>query len=108
LVETNRARTEYAEAVVGYRCGEDAAPLSVQATSKMPILMIILVVTLGLAWRAGVVQRCWRPAEAQPAEESGLIDACTRASVLVLMSLLGLFALGVMYGNVLGAGSMSP
>jgi hypothetical protein len=30
------------------------------------------------------------------------LDACARASVLVLLSLLGLLALGVMYGNVLG------
>jgi len=28
--------------------------------------------------------------------------------VLVLMSLLGLLVLGVMYGNVMGAGSTSP
>jgi hypothetical protein len=70
--------------------------------------MIILLVTLGLAWRSGVVQRCWKPAEAEYADDSGLIDACTRASVLVLMSLLGLLALGIMYGNVLGAGNTSP
>lgn len=75
----------------------------------MTILLIILMVTLGLAWRAGIWQRCWKPADAdQPGAESGLIDACTRASVLVLMSLLGLLALGVMYGNVLGAGNTSP
>ena len=74
----------------------------------MPILMIILVVTLGLAWRSGVLQRCLRPAEGEQGDDSGLIDACTRTSVLVLMSLLGLFALGIMYGNVLGAASTSP
>jgi hypothetical protein len=74
----------------------------------MSILLIILATTLGLAWRAGVLQRCWKPAEVERGDETGLIDACTRASVLVLMSLLGLLALGVMYGNVLGAGSTSP
>lgn len=74
----------------------------------MPILLIIMVVTLGLAWRAGIVQRCWRPAEVEAGDESGLVDACTRASVLVFFSLLGLFALGVMYGNVLGAGNTTP
>jgi hypothetical protein len=74
----------------------------------MPILIAILALTLGLAWRAGVPQRAWRPADAERGDESGLMDACTRASVLVLMSLLGLLALGVMYGNVLGAGNTSP
>jgi len=74
----------------------------------MPILLSILMVTLGLAWRSGLVQRCLRPVNAENGDESGLIDACARASVLVLMSLLGLFALGVMYGNVLGAGNTSP
>ena len=74
----------------------------------MGILLIILALTLGLAWRAQVVQRCWRPAEAEGGDDSGPIDACARASVLVLMSLLGLLVLGVMYGNVMGAGSTSP
>src|SRR4051794_17472824 len=55
--------------------------------SKMPILMIILAVTLGLAWRAGLVRRVWRPADAEQGDESGLLDACTRASVLVLFCL---------------------
>jgi hypothetical protein len=74
----------------------------------MGILLIILALTLGLAWRAQVVQRCWKPAEAEGGDDSGLIDACARASVLVLMSLLGLLVLGVMYGNVMGAGSTAP
>ena len=74
----------------------------------MPILLIILAVTLSLAWRAGVPQRCWKPADVERSDESGLVDACTRASVLVLMSLLGLLALGVSYGNVLGAGNTNP
>jgi len=93
---------------MGYQIGEDAAPLSVRATLNMSILLIILAVTLGLAWRAGLPQRCWKSAEVERGDETGLIDACTRASVLVLMSLLGLLALGVMYGNVLGAGNTSP
>ena len=74
----------------------------------MQILLIILAVTLGLAWRARVIQRYWRPAEADGGDESGLIDACTRASVLVLISLIGLLALGLMYGNVLGAANHVP
>ena len=74
----------------------------------MPILLAILTITLGLAWRARVVQRCWNPVETQPRDEDGMLDACTRASVLVLMALIGLFALGVTYGNVLGAASTTP
>jgi hypothetical protein len=74
----------------------------------MPILLIILATVLALAWRARVVQRCLNPVEAETRDESGLVDACTRASVLVLMSLLGLLVLGVMYGSVLSAGNAAP
>lgn len=74
----------------------------------MSILLIILLAVLFLAWRAKVVQRCLNPVEAESRDESGLIDACTRASLLVLGSLLGLLVLGVMYGNVLGAGNTAP
>jgi len=73
----------------------------------MPILLIILATVMALTWRTGVVQRCFRLIDAEARDESGLVDACTRTSVLVLMSLLGLLVLGVMYGNVLGAGSMA-
>jgi hypothetical protein len=93
--------------LAGLTIGKDAAPLSVQATFYMSILLIILAVTLGLAWRARVVQKVWRPAEAEDGDQTGLIDATTRASLLVLFSLLGLMALGMMYGNVLGAGNTS-
>ena len=71
----------------------------------MGILLVILLLTLGLAWRAQVVQRCWKPAESEGGDDSGLLDACARASFLVLMSLIGLLVLGVMYGNVMGAGN---
>ncbi|HET7467171.1 MAG TPA: hypothetical protein VFL29_10915 [Candidatus Dormibacteraeota bacterium] len=67
-----------------------------------------MLAVLFLAWRAKVVQRCLNPVEAESRDESGLIDACTRASLLVLGSLLGLLVLGVMYGNVLGAGNTAP
>jgi hypothetical protein len=36
-------------------------------------------------------------------DDTGLVDAYARTSLLVLLSLLGLFALGLAYGNVLGA-----
>jgi len=74
----------------------------------MPILLIILATVLALAWRARVVQRCFNPVGAEMRDDSGLIDACARASLLVLMSLLGLLVLGVMYGSVLNAGSAAP
>jgi hypothetical protein len=73
----------------------------------MAVLLVILGLTLGLAWRAQIVQRCLKPAESEPGDRAGLIDACARASVLVLMSLLGLLVLGVTYGNVMGAGNTS-
>ena len=73
----------------------------------MAILLTILVLTLGLAWRSRVVQRCWKPVDADRGDETGLIDACTRAAVLVLASLVGLLVLGLMYGNVMGASNAS-
>jgi hypothetical protein len=74
----------------------------------MPILLVILGTTLALAWRARLVQRCFNPVDSESHDESGLVDACARASLLVLGSLLGLLVLGVMYGNVLGAGNTAP
>jgi len=69
----------------------------------MAVLLIILLTTIGLALRAGLHGRSWRVAESDVSEESWLIEACARTFILVLLSLLGLLALGVMYGNVLGA-----
>jgi hypothetical protein len=71
----------------------------------MPVLLIVLLVTLGLALRAGVWGRRWRAADSETLDDTGLIDTCARAFTLVLMSLIGLFALGITYGNVLGAGT---
>lgn len=68
----------------------------------MGVLLIIPVVTIGL----GVYVRHWSfadsEAEAGP-DKPWLVDACARTFVVVLISLLGLFVLGVLYGNVLGA-----
>ena len=78
----------------------------------MAALLIILVVTIGLAVGVGTYVRMWSPADAESQYETGLetslIDTCARTFVLVLLSLLGLLALGVMYGNVLGSASASP
>ena len=69
----------------------------------MAALWIILFATIGLAVRAGIYGRAWSPAESESASEMGLLDTCARTLVLVLLSLIGLLALGVMYGNVLGS-----
>jgi hypothetical protein len=74
----------------------------------MAVLLIILLVTVALSVRAGLYGRRWNIADSDSTEESWLMDACARAFVLVLLSLLGLLALGVMYGNVLGAVHASP
>ena len=70
----------------------------------MAVLLIILVTTLGLSVRAGVYVWRWNIADSDTSEDSWLIDTCARTLVLVLLSLIGLLALGLMYGNVLGAG----
>jgi hypothetical protein len=72
----------------------------------MAVLLIILVVTIGLAVRIGIYARRWTLADSEAKaarDDAWLVDACARTFVLVLFSMLGLFVLGVMYGNVLGA-----
>jgi len=74
----------------------------------MAILWIIPLVTVGLSVRAGVYGRRWTTVDSTNPRESGdapwLMEACARAFILVLLSLLGLLVLGVTYGNVLGGG----
>jgi uncharacterized membrane protein len=74
----------------------------------MAVFLIILLVTVGLTVRAVTSTPQWIPAESDSAGESGLVDTCTRTFILVLMSLIGLLALGVMYGNVLGSATATP
>jgi hypothetical protein len=71
----------------------------------MVTLFVILIVTLGLALRAASVSRRVSVAGSQADDVVGAIDAYARTSLLVLLCLLGLLALGLMYGNVLRAGS---
>ena len=89
------------------RCldGADADPLGVRSATVMGILLIILLLTIALSVRAGLYGRRWTVAdsEGESGDEAWLMDTCVRTFVLVLLSLLGLLALGVMYGNVLGA-----
>lgn len=71
----------------------------------MLALFVILLMTLGLAVRAGVHSRMLSPAEStnDTGLDTGLMDTCARTLMLVLLALLGLMALGMMYGNVLGS-----
>jgi ABC-type phosphate transport system permease subunit len=69
----------------------------------MAALLIILVVTMGLAFKARSYSRMWSSTESESTPESGFADTCARTFILVLLSLAGLLALGIMYGNVLGA-----
>lgn len=78
--------------------------VSALVLDQMVVLLVILATTIGLSVRAGLVGRLWKVAES---DDSWLIDACARSFLLVLLSLIGLFALGVMYGNVLGAANVS-
>jgi hypothetical protein len=68
----------------------------------MTALLIILLATSGLSVRAGVYGRRWNIAESESRDDFAPADTYARTFILVLLSLLGLFALGVMYGNVLG------
>jgi ABC-type phosphate transport system permease subunit len=93
-------------------CGWEADPLSFPAVFRglvhtvvgglMAVLLIIMLMTIGLGIRAGVWGRRWSAADSENTEDTGLVDMCARTFALVLISLVGLFALGVMYGNVLG------
>jgi hypothetical protein len=96
--------------------GADADPLGVRrlcrlrtaTESRMAALVIVLLVTVGLAFRARIHSMSWNVADADRAQRIALVDSCARTFVLVLLSLIGLLALGVTYGNVLGAVSTSP
>ena len=76
----------------------------------MAVLLIVMLIIVGLAWRAGLYRGRAGVAEgeAEPEADSGFFDLCARTFVLVFLSLLGLLALGVMYGNVLGAVNANP
>lgn len=74
----------------------------------MAVLLIIVVLTIGLSVRAVLYSRRLGVADSESNEDSWLIDTCTRSFVVVLLSLLGLLALGLTYGNVLGAAHTGP
>jgi hypothetical protein len=71
----------------------------------MGILLVIMFVTLGLALRAATVNRGASLAGSEANDVTRVVDAYARTSLLVLLCLIGLFSLGVVYGNVLGGGT---
>jgi hypothetical protein len=71
----------------------------------MGILLVIMFVTLGLALRAATVNRRASLAGSETNDDTGVVDAYARTSLLVLGCLVGLLALGLVYGNVLGGGA---
>ena len=73
----------------------------------MAALLVIVLATTGLAVWTVTYRSQWSAADFET-PEIGLVDTCARTFVLVLLSLLGLLALGVMYGNVLGSANVSP
>jgi len=72
----------------------------------MAALVVILLATIGLAVKAVTYRSQWSAADSEN-NQMGLVDSCARTFVLVLLSLVGLLALGMMYGNVLGSGNAS-
>jgi hypothetical protein len=75
---------------------------SVGWKNLMGILLVIMFITLGLAVRAATVNRRASLAGSETSDVTGVVDAYARTSLLVLVCLVGLFSLGLVYGNVLG------
>jgi hypothetical protein len=75
----------------------------------MAALLIILLATLGLGVRAVTYRRQWSGADSEHHDaEIGFVDTYVRTFLLVFLSLLGLLALAVIYGNVLGSANPIP
>ncbi len=68
----------------------------------MTALLLILFATIGLAVKAVTYRSQWSAADSGTSQ-MGLVDSYARTFVLVFLSLVGLLALGMMYGNVLGS-----
>ena len=73
----------------------------------MGALLVILLATIGLAVRAVTHRSQWSAADSET-NQTGLVDTCALTLVLVLLSLLGILALGMMYGNVPGVSERKP
>jgi len=59
----------------------------------MGILLVIMLVTLGLALRAATVKQRASLTGSETSYATGVVDAYARTALLVLLSLVGLFAL---------------
>ena len=98
--------------ILGKQCVTSVARMLTRSASApfflvdMTALLIILLVTIGLSVRAGLFGRRWNVADSDTQEDFTPADTYARTFILVLLSLLGLFALGMMYGNVLGHPSL--
>jgi thiol:disulfide interchange protein len=89
------------------RAHDDRRSASRARSLFMAALLVILLATIGLAVRAATYRGQWSAADSETTEV-GLVDTFARTFVLVLLSLLGLLALGMMYGNVLGSANAGP
>jgi hypothetical protein len=70
----------------------------------MAALLIILLATIGLGVRAVTYHRQSSGADSEHHDtDSGFVDTYMRTYLLVFLSLLGLLALAVIYGNVPGS-----
>ncbi|HKV88975.1 MAG TPA: hypothetical protein VJT78_13350 [Candidatus Dormibacteraeota bacterium] len=76
----------------------------------MGVLLIVLLIIVALSWRAGLYRSEASVADSDSSRDvdCGFFDVCARTFVLVFLCLLGLLALGMMYGNVLGAVQANP
>jgi len=79
-----------------------AVPRAARVLYSMAALLVMLIATIGLAVRATTYRSQLSTVDSE-SNEVWLVDTCARTFVLVLLSLCGLLALGMMYGNVLGS-----
>jgi hypothetical protein len=71
----------------------------------MGIFLVILLLTMGLGLRAVAANRRTSLAGSETSDDPGFVDSYARTSLLVPLCLVALLALGLTYGNVLGAGA---
>jgi hypothetical protein len=90
-----------------FKTGGPARSQILWAENQMGILLVIVFVTLGLALRAVTINRRANLSGLESVDVTGVVDAHARTVLLVLLCLVGLFLLGLVHGDALGA-SASP